>query len=115
MNVLQADQQKQKQWEMERERECAEKAASYANQCNSGIGMQLRTPTPEEAIDFLFTFHDNPDKTPHYIEIREAAKTFAKVLVRHVPQCGDRLTAVQKIREAVMFANAAVALDGRGL
>jgi hypothetical protein len=76
----------------------------------------LRQQTPEEVIDFLFTFHDDPDKTPHYVEIRESAKQFAKVVVRHTPFAGpDRVTAVQKIREAVMFANACVALSGRGL
>ena len=72
--------------------------------------------SPEEVIDFLFTFHDDPDKTPHYVEIRESAKQFAKVVVRHTPFGGaDRVTAIQKIREAVMFANACVALSGRGL
>jgi hypothetical protein len=85
---------------------------AYAQQAKGQIG---RAISPEEVIDFLFTFHDDPDKTPHYTEVREAAKAFAKVIVRHVPACGDRLTAVIKVREAVMFANAAIALDGRGL
>jgi len=93
---------------------------AYAPLCNEGAlgssAHMLRQQTPEEVIDFLFTFHDDPDKTPHYVEIREAAKQFAKVVVRHTPLGGpDRLTAVQKIREAVMFANACVALSGRGL
>lgn len=83
---------------------------------NEGAAGQLgRAQTPEECIDFLFTFHDDPDKTPHYVEIREAAKTFAKVIVRHTPGGQDRLTAINKLREVVMFANACVALSGRGI
>lgn len=75
----------------------------------------IRAETPEETIDYLFTFHDDPDKTPHYVEIREAAKQFAKVLIRHCPSCSDRTTAIRKVRESVMTANAAVALSGHGL
>lgn len=78
-------------------------------------GYGLRPESPEETIDYLFTFHDDPDKTPHYVEIRESAKQFAKVLIRHCPSCSDRTTAIRKVREAVMTANAAVALSGRGL
>ena len=83
------------------------------NQASTPMG--LRQESPEETIDYLFTFHDDPDKTPHYVEIRESAKQFAKVLIRHCPPCADRTTAIRKVREAVMTANAAVALSGRGL
>jgi hypothetical protein len=76
-------------------------------------GTTQKQPTPDEAIEWLFTFHDDPDKTPHYVEIREAAKTFAKVILRHTPGSGDKILAIQKVREAVMFANAGIALDGR--
>lgn len=89
---------------------------TYAvDECNMQAGQQGMTQTPEECIDFLFTFHDDPDKTPHYVEIRESAKTFAKVIVRHTPGGADRLTAINKLREVVMFANACVALSGRGI
>jgi hypothetical protein len=88
--------------------------AAYGNALGETQGI-LRQQTPEECIDFLFTFHDDPDKTPHYIEIRESAKTFAKVLLRHTPGGQDRITAINKLRETVMFANACVALSGRGL
>jgi hypothetical protein len=37
-------------------------------------GCAIRAYTPQEKIDYLFTFHDDPDKAPHYVEIREAAK-----------------------------------------
>lgn len=82
---------------------------------NMQAGCNLKQESPEETIDYLFTFHDDPDKTPHYVEIREAAKTFAKVIMRHTPGGADRLTAINKLREVVMFANANIALSGRGI
>src|ERR1700685_110805 len=78
------------------------------NECNAqgSVGYALKQESPEETIDYLFTFHDDPDKTPHYVEIREAAKAFAKVLIRHCPSSADRTFAIRKVREAVMTANA---------
>jgi hypothetical protein len=93
-----------------------EEVRAYAPLENQAAQCAGQMQSPESVIDFLFTFHDDPDKTPHYVEIRESAKQFAKVVIRHTPFGGpDRVTAVQKIREAVMFANACVALSGRGL
>lgn len=69
----------------------------------------------EKAIDDLFTYHDSMEAIPHYVEVREAAKVFAKVVCRHAPVGTDRVTSVGHIRSAVMFANAAIALGGRGL
>lgn len=101
------------------ELESLERRVPGADQCNTqeaaGMAYQIRPESPEETIDYLFTFHDDPDKTPHYVEIRESAKQFAKVLIRHCPSCADRTTAIRKVREAVMTANAAVALSGRGI
>jgi len=87
---------------------------AYASQAET-CGQIGHAQTPEECIDFLFTFHDDPDKTPHYVEIREGAKQFAKVILRHTPGGQDRITAINKLRETVMFANACVALSGRGI
>ena len=78
-------------------------------------GLAQRPMTDDETIDHIFTFHDNPSKAPHYIEIREAAKTFARVVNRHVPHGQDKRKAINFIRAAVMWSNAAVALDAREL
>jgi hypothetical protein len=77
-----------------------------------GMTAQLSQRDP---IDDVFTFHDNPDGASHYIEIREAAKTFARVIDRHAPWSEDKRAALGYVRAAVMWANAAVALNGRGL
>lgn len=82
----------------------------------AGAQTNLRAESPQEKIDYLFTFHDNPDKAPHYVEIRESAKQFALAILRHASAGSkDQLTAIEHIRQAVMFANASVALDGRSL
>lgn len=67
----------------------------------------------DDNIDNIFTFHDDPAKVPNYLAVRNAAKEFAKVLVANTPACADQTAAMRKIREAVMTANAAIALDGK--
>ena len=94
--------------------------AGAINECNAQVtvGYAFKQESPEENIaylEYLFTFHDDPNNTPHFVEIREAALQFAKVLIRHCPSSADRTFAIRKVREAVMTANAAVALNGRGL
>ena len=65
-------------------------------------------------LDHIFTHHPpTPSKIGNYIALREAAKSFAVVVCAHTPDCADRAAAIRHIREAVMTANAAVALDGR--
>jgi hypothetical protein len=65
---------------------------------------------PTEAI---FTYHrPTPDQIPKYEAIRKAALVFAEVIEANVPGCADRSAAVRKLREAVMTANAAIALEG---
>ena len=98
-----------------RERYEGNLGAAQEDRTDMPMGYAPKQESPEETIDYLFTFHNNPDKTPHYIEIREAAKTFAKVVLRHAPQSSDRLQAIGLIRAAVMWSNAAIALDGRSL
>jgi hypothetical protein len=62
-------------------------------------------------IDNAFTYHPpHGDQPERYVEIREGAKAFAKLVKRltpdHSPEQGR---ALWKIDEAVMLANAAIA------
>jgi len=76
----------------------------------------VRPMSDNEVIDMLFTYHPPAlDTNRQYETIREAAKYFAKVIMANVPAGADRLSAVRKVREAVMTANAGIALDGVGL
>ena len=67
-----------------------------------------------EAIEDIFTYHA-PDSTDLvcYTAIRESAKSLAMTIVANTPPSADQSAAIRKLREAVMTANAAVALKGR--
>ena len=65
-------------------------------------------------LDHLFRYHSpTTEKQGQYERIRAAAKEFAKVILENSPASADQSVAVRNIREAVMNANAAIALDGR--
>ena len=49
----------------------------------------------------------------HYQALRDGARTFAEVILANCPPCADQQAALRKVREAVMTANAGVALKGR--
>lgn len=75
-----------------------------------------RPMTSEEIVDEIFKYHSpTPDQIPHYENIREGARHFARVILLNVPPGPDRTAAVRLLREAVMTANAAVALNGLAL
>jgi hypothetical protein len=64
--------------------------------------------------EYVFSHHTaTPDKLAKYDAIHSGAKAYAEVLLKHVPACGDRIAALQLLREATMTACAAIALDGR--
>lgn len=65
-----------------------------------------------EVIDDLFSYHaPKADQPERYESIRAAAREFAKVVVANTPDSADQTTAIRKIREAVMTANASIALE----
>lgn len=64
-------------------------------------------------VDQVFTYHKpREEQLPKYHAVREAGKAFCQVLLENIPECADRTAATRMIREAVMTANAAIALDG---
>jgi len=64
----------------------------------------------KDAIEELFTYH-KPTlvQEGYYRQIREAAKALAWCIDVCCPPGPDQTTAVRKIREAVMTANASIA------
>jgi hypothetical protein len=58
--------------------------------------------------------HHAPDtlQIESYEQIRAGARNFAGLILTCVPPCADRSAAIRKVREAVMTANAAIALRG---
>lgn len=87
----------------------ADISADPQNQCG------MRQMTVEERLADIFTFHDDYSKVPNYTAIRSAAKHLAEVIMQNSPVSADQTTALRCVREAVLWANAAVALDGRSL
>lgn len=68
----------------------------------------------EALLDALFTYHaPTPEQLPKYAAINTAAKEFAKVVLANTPSSADQSHAVRLIRDARMWANAAIALDGK--
>jgi len=65
-------------------------------------------------LDDLFSYHAvEPDQVERYTAIRAGAKQFARVVLDNTPRSPDQSAAIRKIREAVMTANASIALKGK--
>ena len=67
---------------------------------------------PPIDIERIFTYQQTRDgQVERYVKIREHAKALAHVIVETTPQCADQTAAIRKLRECVMTANAAIALE----
>jgi hypothetical protein len=72
-----------------------------------------RVMTLEDKINEMFTYHaPDPNQKIKYQNIREKAKEFARVIYENTPACADQSAAIRLVREAVMTANASIALKG---
>lgn len=75
--------------------------------------MQESRFTPE-VIGDIFSYHaPSAEQLPKYEAIRSAARKFAEVLVANTPASADQTTAIRKLRDCVMTANAAIATHGK--
>lgn len=69
--------------------------------------------TPENLED-VFTYHPaDANDVERYQAIRTAGKILARTILEATPKCADQQAAIRKVREAVMTANAAIALRGQ--
>ena len=79
---------------------------------------QAKSLNPDEqtALDHVFSYHA-PDAAAiaHMQELRESAKSLASLILQVCPRCADRSAAIRQVREAVMSANASIALGGKNL
>lgn len=65
-------------------------------------------------IENIFTYHSpTSEQIPKYEAIRAKAKEFAQVIVDNTPGSADQTAAIRLLREAVMTANASIALNGK--
>ena len=73
---------------------------------------RVLTQVEQSMLEEVFKYHaPSADQIERYLKIREAAKTFATVLLENTRPCADQSAALRKVRETVMTANAAIALE----
>jgi len=65
-------------------------------------------------LNHIFTYHPpTEEQKDDYYDLRESAKAFARTIIQKTPDSADQTAAIRLVREALMTANAAIALDGR--
>lgn len=70
-------------------------------------------PVDSGNTDDVFRYHKpEPGDQLKYEALRSAAKIFAEVILQNTPKCADQQAALRHVREAVMTANASIALKG---
>ena len=63
-------------------------------------------------LDNIFTYHaPKADQPARYIAIREKAKELAALVQSSTPPSREQSTALTNIQQAVMWANAAIAIN----
>lgn len=66
----------------------------------------------KEEIEHVFTYHaPKNDQPARYEAIRLMAKTMADCILSACPDSRERSLAFTKLREAVMWANASIAIN----
>lgn len=82
-----------------------------ATPATGGVGSPPKRRTID--LDEIFRYHPpDPGDRERFIQIRLAARELARVILDNTPVCADQTAAIRKVREAVMWANASVALKG---
>lgn len=68
----------------------------------------------QEKLDDVFSYHKpTEEQVPKYEALRSSAKAFAACILESCPPSADRTASLRKVREAVMTANASIALEGK--
>lgn len=63
-----------------------------------------------DSLEKRFTYHPpTADQASRYTALRAEALVFARLIVTHCPSSAERSTALTRLDEVVMFANAAIA------
>lgn len=70
-------------------------------------------PVTKGNLNEVFSYHAPTAGQPEkYQAIRSAARALAEAILDSTPVCADQQAALRHVREAMMTANAAVALGG---
>lgn len=74
--------------------------------------VMVKVPTDDDLQNW-FTYHaPTDDNVESYLRIRSGALAFARIIQAECPNGADKTTAIRKVREAVMTANAGIACCG---
>lgn len=57
-------------------------------------------------------YHSKPDAELEFRAVAQGCEDFLIVILRNCPPCADRTTALNRVREARMWANSSIALEG---
>jgi hypothetical protein len=64
-------------------------------------------------LDAIFTYHPpKGDQADRYVQLRENALELASLILDLVPDSAERTLAIRHVQQAVMFANAGIAIHG---
>lgn len=84
------------------------------NTPNTPAALPAMTPDVQKRLDSNFTYHKPHGTQPErYVQIRQAGKQLAELLVRSCPQSRELSLALTKLEESVFWANAAIARNER--
>ena len=73
----------------------------------------MRRIKEDAIINDLFSYHTpTEEQTEHFKAIRDKAWSLALTIVTYCPDSPERDTSITKLRETVMWANSAIALNG---
>lgn len=73
-------------------------------------------PDTEHSLRDLFTCHaPSPDAIARMQALRSTGCEFARSILACCPRSADRSAALRHLREAIMTANASIALSGRNI
>lgn len=65
-----------------------------------------------DTIEWLFSYHaPKEDQPKRYELLRESAKELARTIVVNCPESEEQTLAINYLRQAVMWANASIALN----
>lgn len=77
--------------------------------------MKKHPSAPPFDLPELFRYHPPSEgQREKYAELRSCALSFAEAIEHLCPPCPDTTAAIRKVREALMTANAAIALEPPG-
>lgn len=69
--------------------------------------------TPDQQRDFVLTYQPpREDQIPKFVAVRNGIEAAYKAVEENCPPCADRSHTLRLLRDARMWANAAIALDG---